>query len=306
VVRILALAHIRRIRQAYRSFVQTGEAERLHDLRVSVRKLRSLLRDYDREVKGSVRKKDRRRLHEVATTTAALRELDVRFAWADEVALDGEEYAAAERLRARNAETRDDEVAAVQEELDSALGKLVRRLRKRLRRYTLELDGKEGGGTVFAVALADTVTRLRHQFEEQLERAGELEDEPRIHGVRISAKRLRYAIEPAAGTAAGAAATAQLVGLQDQLGRYLDVGAGVVALDRELAAAHRDGNAADVAGLQKLLSRAKDERAELLTSFRGEWIADSGRRRLAGLDTLLADVLATAGDFPPDRRVTSS
>jgi CHAD domain-containing protein len=299
VVRILALAHLRRIRQVYRRFARTGDAERLHDLRVTVRKLRSLLREYDREVKGSVRRKDRRRLRDVARATAALRELDVRFAWADEVALDGEEYAAAERLRTRTAETRGDEVTAVREQLDRMLGKLVRRLRKRLRRYTLDLDGKEAGVTGFAVALADTLTRLRHQFEEQLARASDVEDEPRIHAARIAAKRLRYAIEPAAGTVAGAAATTQLVGLQDQLGRYLDLGAGIVALDRELAAAHRDGHATVVAGLQKLLSRAKTEQAELLASVRAEWIADGAHRRLADLDTLLADVLATAGTLHP-------
>jgi CHAD domain-containing protein len=294
--RVLALSYLRRMRQAYRGFAETGDAERLHELRVSVRRLRTLFRAYGTEVKGSVRRKDRRRLRDVATVTAPLRELDVRFAWVDEATLDGEEFLAAERLRARDAEVRYDEVMAVRKQLDKALGKVVRRLRKRLRRYTLELD-REAVTALFAVALADTVTRERHQLAERLERAADSDDDGSLHAARMGAKRLRYAIEPVALTAVGAAATAELIRLQDQLGRYLDLGAGVVVLDREVATALREGDAPAVAGLQGLLARARAEREELLERIRADWIADAGRSRLTAADVLVAEVLAV-GDLP--------
>lgn len=295
VVRLLALGHLRRIRQTYRAFAETGDAEGLHELRVTVRRLRTLFRAYPAEVKGSVRRKDRRRLRAVALTTAALRELDVRYEWANEISLDGESFAAAERLRARAAETRADEVASVRKRLDKAVARLVRRLRSRLRRYTLELDWKGAAvGPVFAVALADTLTRLRHQLQEQLARAADTDDESRIHAARIAAKRLRYAIEPVGGTPAGAAATSELVTLQDRLGRFLDMGAGVIVLDRELAAAHRDGNSMALAGVQGLLARARAERAGLLERVRAEWVTDTGRHRLTSVDALVAEVLVGA------------
>jgi CHAD domain-containing protein len=290
---MLALAYLRRMRQAYRGFTETSDPERLHELRVTVRRLRTLFRAYASEVRGSVRRRDRRRLRDVARATAALRELDVRFAWVDEVTLGGEEFAAAERLRASAAEARADEVTLVSRQLDRALAKLVRRLRRRLRSYTIELEGKKAAAVpAFAVALADTLTRHRHQFEQQLERAAGTDDESRIHAARIATKRLRYAIEPVALTQTGAAATAELVELQDRLGRFLDLGAAVVALDRELSAALRDGNAAGVSGLQGLLARARTERAELLDRVRADWIADAGQHRLTAVDRLVAEVLA--------------
>jgi hypothetical protein len=173
----------------------------------------------------------------------------------------------------------------------------MRRLRKRLRRYTFELDSSLAVGPPFAVALADTLTRLRHQLEEALDRAAESEDESRIHAARIGAKRVRYTLEPVADTAAAAPAVAELVRLQDLLGRYKDLGDAIVTMDRALAAAHRAGLETLVAGLHALLMRARTERAELLARVRAEWLEDGGRRRLGALDSVVAELLTalTAG-----------
>jgi hypothetical protein len=213
-------------------------------------------------------------------------------------------------------------IAEVGEHLDDDLGRTLRRLRRKLRRYTLELSPKRPEvGPTFAVALADALIQLRQELVRRLEDAAEAQDDSRIHAARIAAKRLRYALEPVAASAAGAAATAELTALQDLVGEFEDVGDAIVDMDRERAHAHREDDEMLVESVVAMLTGARAERDQLLARMRTEWLDDAGTRRLSTLDTVIEETLAVtrasrspeaaaqpatapdpAADRPPPRR----
>ncbi len=78
--RALASERLMEVTAAYDRFL-AGEETGLHDLRVSLRRLRSWLRAYRPEVNDTLRSKTRRRLNRLAQATNAAREAEVALAW---------------------------------------------------------------------------------------------------------------------------------------------------------------------------------------------------------------------------------
>ncbi len=79
--RLIALSLLNEARAARARLDQPGDIEALHDFRVALRRLRSILRAYRRYLKDSLSTPMRRRLRALATATGGSRDAEVRIAW---------------------------------------------------------------------------------------------------------------------------------------------------------------------------------------------------------------------------------
>src|SRR5690606_3840964 len=83
--RRLALRWIDDAPEASSRLVEGDDPDALHDLRVALRKLRTVLRAYERELRGSLRRRRRRKLKALVAETGAGRDAEVQIAWLEEV-----------------------------------------------------------------------------------------------------------------------------------------------------------------------------------------------------------------------------
>src|SRR5262245_26936485 len=83
--RWLALRYVDEARAAAERVVAGADDEALHDLRVAMRKLRTVMRTHRAELRGSSRKSHRRRLKELVASTGAGRDAEVQMAWLAEI-----------------------------------------------------------------------------------------------------------------------------------------------------------------------------------------------------------------------------
>jgi len=79
--RRLALKCVAAARTAERRLDDPSDREALHDFRVSIRRLRSLLRAYRPQLDAAVRPKDRKRLRAIQQATGGGREAEVALEW---------------------------------------------------------------------------------------------------------------------------------------------------------------------------------------------------------------------------------
>ena len=79
--RLLALSFVDEATEAVERLEKKADAEALHDFRVGLRRLRSCLRAYRPHLKGSVSKKIRTRIKELASSTNVARDTEVQLAW---------------------------------------------------------------------------------------------------------------------------------------------------------------------------------------------------------------------------------
>jgi CHAD domain-containing protein/CYTH domain-containing protein len=264
-----------------------ADAEGLHDFRVALRRLRSTLRSWKRELDESVRGKDRRALKALQEATGGGRDAEVALAWlearrgeltADQVG-DLERVVAplAERLAGLHADDAD--------ALREGLGRVAARLRARLpRRVVLHHVDRPLEEPSWAVTLGEAARREARALAAALDGAGSPEERERLHAARIEGKRLRYLLEPARPwSEAAAALVKRLKGLQDVLGEIQDAH----VLADELAG-HEGGGE----GLELLRRRNRERLEELFARLRAEWLG-------AGVEALRAEVEAFASAFAP-------
>lgn len=221
-VRVTALSRLDEAAAALARLEAGDDAEALHDFRVALRRLRSLLRAYRPLVGAAARKPMRRRLRRLAAATNAGRDAEVLLAW-----LRGQEEGLATRERVgwrwlvAQLEARRATAEAALPALRAGFGKVERRLRPSLGSYQLTVDlsrGVDPTGPHFG-AVAGAAARVEAEVLER--RLSEVSaDEPTaVHSARISAKRLRYVLEPVAGDSV---VVARLRDLQDRLGDLND------------------------------------------------------------------------------------
>jgi CHAD domain-containing protein len=79
--RLLALRYLDEATQAVPRLADANDAESLHDFRVGLRRLRSVLRAYKRELSDTVRGKDRDRIAAIARGTNDGRDAEVQLLW---------------------------------------------------------------------------------------------------------------------------------------------------------------------------------------------------------------------------------
>ncbi|HEX7174998.1 MAG TPA: CHAD domain-containing protein [Pyrinomonadaceae bacterium] len=240
---------------AYRDAALVAEdPEGVHDMRVASRRLRSALRDFaphmnDKRVAGV-----RVELKKLADALGRVRDIDVEAAALEEAAREAPETVRAgveELARARlagSAEAREelarelgeDGLARLREEFADALANALDAARERRK-------GKGGGGAGRRGGSFGEVGRqvIVARWEELRERAGSLYrpfKTKRLHKTRISAKRLRYALElftPCMGDELKDFAR-EVAHLQKSLGEVHDCDEWIASLGVGLAKRERD------------------------------------------------------------------
>jgi len=204
-----------------------ADDEALHDFRVAVRRLRSVLRAFKRCVDHEITGKLRRRLRSLARDTNAARDTEVLLAW---VRARHPTLTRAQRVGARWLQER------LEGEMEAAYAVGLDTIRRRFpaldrtvrRRLGAAAQRPWGGSRAFAATFAamlhgligEHVTLLR----EALDAVAGPDDEPRAHAARIGAKRLRYLVELVQSELDGAKpAVSHLKALQTLLGDLHDV-----------------------------------------------------------------------------------
>jgi CHAD domain-containing protein len=200
------------------------DPDAVHDFRVAVRRLRSWLQLWSEEVDVGVKRRQRRKIRDLAHATGPARDLQVHLEWlrGEEAHAKGRALADVERaiadLVARRPEATDD--------VRRAATKFIRlhvTLSRRLSARGAELDDAEHGPT-FGAALAEQVETTSNAFRDRLAAVRGAARDEELHQARIAAKRLRYLVERAEDTVVGVSAMVrELKQFQDLAGDAHDV-----------------------------------------------------------------------------------
>lgn len=198
--RLIALSWLDQAAAAFPRLQDPADAEALHDFRVGLRRLRSCLRSYRPWLEESLPRKLRRRLRDLAGATGPGRDTEVQIEWLRGRSRHLGSYHRAglawivgrleERMRAAN-----EEMAA---RLPKDFPRLEADLRERLSTYRTEihLAARAQPSPTLAEVTAGILRRQATELESHLARVASPEDEHEAHEARISAKRLRYLLEP--------------------------------------------------------------------------------------------------------------
>ncbi len=304
--RRLALGFLDQAALAKARLADPDDTEALHDFRVGLRRLRSTLRSYRGVLGKSIGKKLAARLKALADATGEGRDAEVALAWLDQVAQsDTAPLAASARpghrwLRFRLATVRERAYGEIALRIEEDFEPLAERFKKRLSVYRREvqLDGGPKAhrlGEVAAVELGE----LSERIAKDLAAIGSADDDEQGHRARITAKRIRYLLEPFAAECAEArTAVKRLKQLQELLGDLHDahvleetlagaaVEAGAERTWRLVGLTLADAPAADLAaarrrpaesGLLDLSRRNRARRDELFARLAEGWLGKSER-----------------------------
>jgi CHAD domain-containing protein/CYTH domain-containing protein len=277
------------------------DAEALHAFRVGLRRLRSTVRAYADQLEDAIGDKDRTRLKALAGATGASRDGEVMIAWMQtrRDRLSAAEQPGAEwlleRLRARQ-EKLD---RSLREEVAHDFGRERKRLARRLSTYEAHVsaaDPREAprmGGVV-----ADLVVAHVADLRKKLAASASIADQEALHEARISAKRLRYLLEPFAEELPEAAwAVKRLKKMQDTLGEMHDAHVAGLLLDAERAAAETMEPPPEpdpLPGLNALAAAAQKEMERLYAEACVSWLAGRATEFLARVDALAEEMRAGA------------
>jgi CHAD domain-containing protein len=296
--RRLALGFLDQAAKAHSRLADPEDTEALHDFRVGLRRLRSCLKAYAGQLGDSIPRKLARALKRLAGSTGPGRDTEVQIDWlrGQSPHLSSHQRPGFAWLLARLRERRRDAFDDLEKEIADELEKVEKELRARLSVYRAEIhldpdSPRSTLGAATAEILHGQVAELAHH----LEQIGDAGDAKRAHQARISAKRLRYLLEPLAEEIPDAGPVVKrLKALQDLLGDLHDAH----VLDDELtaaveaAAAERarkvlelslaavpDANLlraerrrAREAGVIALARRNRDRRDHLFATLDAEWL----------------------------------
>lgn len=299
----IAIGHLEAAADGLSRLSKPSDSEALHDFRVAVRRLRSLLRAYRPFVGRAAGRKIRRRLRELARATNAGRDAEVQIKWleARRDALRRHERAGLNWLLRELRRTKRETYTITKREGRRTFAKLDGALRRRLADVVPDepMSFRRAFGTLLqehAEDLAEHLAGIRHA-----------EDQEHKHQTRLSAKRLRYLLEPVAPALdRGKAAIKRLKALQDLLGELNDVHvlAATVAAGLERVSAEKakrlhalalEGRETELArerrrderlGLVRIAQLAQDRRDELFAALQADWLGGRTRSFLGELRIL--------------------
>jgi CHAD domain-containing protein len=265
------------------------DAEFLHDLRVAVRRTRSLQRELRRVFPPEPLARFRAEFRALQQATGAARDLDV---WLEELAaLTRPDL---DPLRAVLAERRARERAAMERTLRSAR---TRHLLEEWAAFVSALasapaEGREDGLRPIASVAGERIARVYKCLTRMGAAIDDRSPPETLHDLRKKAKELRYLLEFFARLYPEAVVgplVASLKALQDTLGRFQDreVQAALLrALSDEVAG--RDGGGAALMAMGVLAERLEEDRARARAEFAGRFAAFAGRRRRAAVHEAFA------------------
>ena len=288
--RLLALSYLSQIDRARDRLDDALDREALHDFRVGIRRLRSVIRAYRTELEGSVTGKMRRRLKDLARATNDGRDVEVQLTWLGKQAdrLVPEDVRGffwfAGRLEDRKQAKHDRAIVDVARRYE----KLAIKLRRALGILRIELDvGPSQRAMTFREGTGALVHKQVARVREDLSRIRDSSDADQMHRTRISLKRLRYLLEPIVRRQRRAAALVRrFKEAQDLLGEHHDMH----VLSSTIAALRAGLSTSSFSGLEPglaTLARLADEAAKAaFDRFQSLWSSEQANRILNRADEL--------------------
>ena len=294
--RRLALKALGAARAAERRLDDRNDPEALHDFRVAVRRLRSLLRAYKPQFGSAVRKKDRKRLREIQRATGGGREAEVALEWLTKQQRDlaPEHLTGLNWLSAKLLARRRECSQALDREVREGFKRSAERLEEKLAIMRSEQNLlAEHSDVSFARTLANLTEAHATDLLVQLGQIARMDDAAALHEARIMAKRLRYLLEPVRAYVDEAQPVVKKTKrLQDVLGDLNDVHVLMAEIDQafdealthkaarikeslgrgDVDRARRDATMSEWVGLVELYSRLEDERRQLIAKLRDRWL----------------------------------
>jgi len=300
-VRLIALGYLDEAVPALERLSDPEDKEALHDFRVALRRLRTTLRAYRPQLEGSVPRRLRRRLRDVADDTNEARDAEVALAWLRplEQELSTRERVGLHWLIGRLEHGQDQDLPEMLADARRSFTSVERKLRKGLEVYRRPVAvqraaPEERFGSVASAVLQDQAQRL-----DEILATIESRDDEAIHRARIAAKRLRYTLEPVAPSlSSGADLVPRLKRLQDLLGELHDLSEleDEVRIAMEAAAVARAGRIWELIlddetespalhaaqrrrqnpGLFAVAQRSRARRDMLFRQLRAEWLEQTG------------------------------
>jgi CHAD domain-containing protein len=294
--RRLALKAVAAARAAERRLDDRSDPEALHDFRVAIRRLRSLLRAYRPQLESAIRPKDRRRLRNIQRATGGGREAEVALEWLTKQQKDlaPEHLAGLNWLSATLMARRRECEHALDGEVRETFRRTVDKLEERLAIMKSEQNLlAERPQVSFARTLANLTEAHATDLLVQLSQIARMDDAEQLHQARILGKRLRYLLEPIRAYVNQAQPVVKgTKRLQDVLGDLNDVHVLMDEIDHafddslkqkadriksslrrgDIERARREASMIEWAGLVELYSRLDNERRALIAKLRDRWL----------------------------------
>jgi len=215
----IALARLDEARAACARLDDRGDPEALHDFRVAVRRLRTLVRAFSDELDNAIPKKLERRVRDLARLTTAGRDAEVQLAWLHEAG--GRRGPGIAWFRTRLEDRRDRAYDEIRRSVPHTFRGLERRLRRRFNGSLAEPARRVGP---FAPALARELRAESAALRQEFANARSASDADAVHGARIAVKRMRYLLEPVGdGDVSARSLVERLKRLQTTLGELHDL-----------------------------------------------------------------------------------
>jgi CHAD domain-containing protein len=224
--RLVALAYLEQSRSALARLDDPEDTDALHDFRVALRRLRSTLRAYRAQLRGSVTGKLCDRVRDLTRSTNRGRDAEVQLAWLRPLA---DELGPAERVGLRwlvewIEHAREQTLEETREQVRRCFDKLDRQVRKKLGVCRRPLaPNRAAPEPVFGLVAREALLTQVKRLDDLLGAIPAADDHATMHRARIAAKRLRYLLEPfREALPAGPDLLSSLKSLQDVLGELCD------------------------------------------------------------------------------------
>ena|SRR5688572_16989094 len=279
-IRVAAVALLDHAHAAAKALVKADDPDELHDFRVALRRLRSWMRAFKLELSDGVSKKQRRQLKDIAAATNAGRDFEVLRDWMRDAA------------KGRSARRKRGAKWMIQHMKDAADDSIDVSVAEGFRDVRDDLEARLSICSVnvrqladmssLAGAIAERIPTHSAALKRALSKIATVDDEDEAHQARITAKRLRYLIEPGAPLVkSGAVLLQSLRSLQSELGTLHDAH----IIGREIHRALEDGPAgASRESLETINTHVGDAAKAAFASVRRHWL----RGRYARLDQSVA------------------
>lgn len=306
--RLRALALLEEVRRERVRLADLEDVEVVHDFRVALRRLRSLLKAHRAHL-GRRAAQVRKRLGDIADLTAEARDAEVHLQWLESrrAGRGATGRPAFEWLRARLREQKERGYTAVRTDAAQAFDALLPKASRRLARFVRDVSADRDEPTL-AAALAALLVEHADDLRRTLGEVASAADVAKAHQARIVGKQLRYLLEPLGdselvGEAARGAVKA-LKGLQDVLGELHDAHVMTQVVQQAIvdAAAERARQVGEAVFDGKRGRGPRDLRPGLVAIARQVRTRRDGLyrelvARRPGVDALVEEVRALAGDL---------